>query len=84
MVYTSYEGIVAIQYENWKYIEGKPMGPPLRFTDQRRMKIEANEMLFNLSADPSEKNNLVDSNPEKVQQMKELLAEIRKKGHSRN
>ncbi|MFY0654924.1 MAG: arylsulfatase [Cyclobacteriaceae bacterium] len=82
MVYTSYEGVVAIQHENWKFIEGKP-GPPLRFTDKKRMKVEAQEMLFDLSTDIAEQNNLVNSNSEQVQKMKALLAELRQQGYSR-
>ena len=44
---------------------------------------EANEMLFDLDADPGEQNNLLDDSPDVALDMKSMLAQIRSQGYSR-
>ena len=51
----------SVLHENWKYIVSKQ---------------ENFHWLFNTSVDPTEKNNLIESHPEKAQLLKSLLAQF--------
>ncbi len=80
MIYTSYEGIVAIQSGNWKYIEGIVLDPdgllPFR-SDEEGAK------LYDISTDPYETNNIISSNPTKASELQSLLETLRSQGYSR-
>ena len=53
----------ALRYKNWKYIPFRKKG-------------EQEEQLYDLNTDVGEQNNLVKSNPEMVEHMREMLAKI--------
>ena len=86
MIYTSYEGIVSIQVDGWKYIEGKLLDPKLSFMkgiDNPRRLAEAHEQLYNLNVDPYETKDVLKDNMPKVNEIKEILNDIRAKKYSR-
>ncbi len=86
MIYTSFEGIVAFQVGDWKYIEGiiaDPNPPFIKGNNHPRRLAEAHEQLYNLKVDPNETNDLIDVNVEKVKEMKQLLKKIRSQKYSR-
>ena len=53
----------ALRYKHWKYI------PP-------RKKANQPEQLYNLDQDVGEQNNLVETNPEMTQHMRDMLNRI--------
>ena len=53
----------SLRYKNWKYI------PP-------RRKLEQPEQLYNLAEDIGEQNNLVETNPEMTQHMRDMLDQV--------
>ncbi len=77
----SAEGNFAIRQGPWKYIEGKPAVPEQRVPATRRQ--EMTPQLYNLRDDPAESRNLLESNPEVVGRLKDLLSTIRDAGHTR-
>lgn len=83
MVLTSFEGITSLRVGSWKYIEGIVPDPDPRWLFGERLE-EVNEMLFNLSEDPGEKQNVLMDNPHIASKMKSLLSRIREQGYSRN
>lgn len=69
--------LFAITDGKWKYIQPNKAVSYLKYTFTESG-ANPKPQLYDLSKDPSEKNNLADSNPEKVQLMKKELEEILK------
>ena len=69
-----FPGGLAIRAGSWKLIAGAPAaaGQP-----------ERKPMLFNLADDPAEEHDLAAAEPERVAELAERLATIRKNGRSR-
>jgi arylsulfatase A-like enzyme len=83
------QGPFSLQVGPWKYIENTP---PDRIADTREKnpspKAAQNPQqkrpaLFNLAEDLSEQKNLADQNPEKLKEMRDLLARLRENSNSR-
>ncbi len=68
-------GLTAIRMGDWKYI------PPGNVRDNlgpwARAKIEAPGHLYNLKADPNERNNLAAKHPEKLAELRAKLEEVK-------
>jgi arylsulfatase A-like enzyme len=73
------EGVFAIRQGQWKLIEERT------WDDQARSpwRAEAVNQLYDLNADPAEKNNVWDRNPEVVARLGALLRRYREQGYSR-
>jgi len=69
---------LAIRQENWKFI------PPGRVNDHlgpwKQVTVPQPGFLFDLAADPGETRDLASTHPEKVKELRELLARIRNSG----
>lgn len=79
VVHSSSIGYFAIRKGDWKLIEGLGSGG---FTDPKEIKPTAGGpqgQLFNLAADPAETTDLYTQHPEKVEELRTLLAEIKAK-----
>ena len=70
-----FPGSLAIRQGSWKLINSAPDGHTLR-PDRR-------PMLFNLTDDPAEEHDLAAAEPERVAELLERLAALRKEGRSR-
>lgn len=82
IVLTSFEGITSLRKGDWKYIEGVVPDPNPKWLTGKRLE-EANEMLYNLSRDPGEQNNVIPHHPDIADEMRSLLSRIRIQGYSR-
>ena len=77
IVHHSCHGMFAIRKGNWKFIDGLGSGG---FTRPARVKPKpggSQGQLYNLAEDRVEKNNLYLSRPDKVAELKQLLAKYR-------
>lgn len=77
VVHSSSIGYFAIRKGDWKLIEGLGSGG---FTEPRDVKPKDGEptgQLYNLDTDIAETNDLYLKNPEKVKELRDLLAEIK-------
>jgi arylsulfatase A len=63
---------------NWKLVRTPRQGHPQ--PDDSDVESTFQYQLFDLAEDPAEKSDLVESNPAKVAEMKELLRQILEKG----
>ncbi len=78
---------LSIREDNWKYI--RPLSPDREIPAWMANKdIESGLMktpqLFNLSEDIGERNNLAESNPEKVEDLEKKLSQIVERKSIRN
>lgn len=75
LVFTTSIGYLVVRQGDWKWVEGLGSGG---FTDPRNVKVtnHITGQLFNLKLDPKESENLFEKYPEKVKEMRELLARI--------
>ena len=75
-------GSLALRVGDWKYIE-----PSKRAKINRNTNTELGNsppgLLFDLSSDLSERNNLIESHPEKATELAEMLKSIRESGRDR-
>ncbi len=79
VVHSSSTGYFAIRKGDWKLIEGLGSGG---FTEPREVKAKEGGpvgQLYNLAADIAETNDLYQQKPEKVAELRALLAEIKNK-----
>lgn len=79
VVHSSSIGYFAIRQGDWKLIEGMGSGG---FTEPRNVAPQPGGptgQLYNLATDIAETNDLYTKNPEKVKELRALLAEIRNK-----
>ena len=83
IVLTSFEGITALRWGKWKYVEGIVADPDPQALTGKRLE-EANEMLYSLGNDPNEKNDVLNNHPRVVDEMKSIISRIRKQGHSQD
>lgn len=67
-----HQGATCIQNKNWKFIIGS--GEKKQYYLRRYPHKES--QLFNLMEDPGEKHNVIKQNPNKVNQMKQVLEEF--------
>jgi arylsulfatase A-like enzyme len=82
MITADANGMQAIRYGDWKYIDDTPP-EGLPQNRQENMSKSFKPQLYNLADDPAEKVNLYDEKHEKVKQLKEQLIKIRESGSSR-
>lgn len=61
---------------DWKYIEPSDK-PALEYWTQIEMGNDPKPQLYNLSVDPSEKNNVAEAHPEKVKVLSSLLEKVK-------
>ena len=71
---------LALRIGNWKVLEYENAKPKKHLTFE---KAQGKHELYDLSSDPSEKNNVADANPEKLKEMLSALAKIKSDGYSR-
>ncbi|AWL08827.1 Arylsulfatase [Aquirufa nivalisilvae] len=76
LVFTTSIGYLVVRQGEWKWVEGLGSGG---FTDPRNVKVtnHITGQLFNLKLDPKESENLFEKYPDKVKEMRELLARIK-------
>lgn len=82
--YTSREYIVqqnlnntlAIVKGQWKYIEPSD-APAIEYWTKMELGNDRHPQLYDLSADPSEKNNVAKQHPEVVRELSELLESVK-------
>ena len=75
-------GVLSLRQGSWKLIEpGK--GPRIQTNTNTELGNDPEPQLYDLSADPGERNNLAASQPEKVREMRALLEDIRRAGPAR-
>lgn len=67
---------LSIIQKDWKYIETSDK-PAIEFWTKMELGNDPKPQLYNLSIDPSEKNNIAEANPEKVKALSNLLEEIK-------
>lgn len=82
-VLTSHEGITALRKGKWKYVEGYVPDPNPEWLTGKRLE-EANEMLYDLDADPGEQHNVLSQYPDIQEEMILHLSRIRSQGYSRS
>ena len=70
--YTAKGRLTGIRKGNWKLL----IDPLLRQESDRKPESQVKEMLFNLSEDLSESNNLAASHPDKVEELKRLMTKL--------
>ncbi|TKG97370.1 hypothetical protein EYV94_02765 [Puteibacter caeruleilacunae] len=70
-------GVFAIRKDNWKLIMSNKSGGFSDFAHRDGYGIETPGQLYNLKDDPSEQNNLYNSHPKKVEELKRALDKIR-------
>ena len=78
VIHHSGGGKFGIRHGDWKYIEGLGSGG---FTEPKFPESKPGEpegQLYNLKTDPQEQENLYFSNPEKIEEMKVKLKQIRR------
>ncbi|AQT67589.1 Arylsulfatase [Anaerohalosphaera lusitana] len=81
LVHHSIQGLFAIRQGKWKFVDGLGAGGfsgPIR----KPKPGESPGRLYDMHADPQEKNNLYDQHPEVVKQLKALLEKYKKDDRS--
>ncbi|MEQ9287341.1 MAG: arylsulfatase [Cyclobacteriaceae bacterium] len=82
IVHHSGNGTFAVRKGDWKLILGKNSGGFSNNLKIPGIPVETPGQLYNLSHDPAEQENLYADNPEKVQQLTELLNGFQQRGTS--
>jgi arylsulfatase A len=82
LVVHSADGNFAIRQGPWKWIEGKAH-PATRPGALKARAPEFKPQLYNLAADPAEKNDVLDKYPEVARRLEALLNQYREQGFSR-
>lgn len=77
IVEQSINSTLSLVIGNWKYIEPSN-GPKINKNTNTEMGYLPKPQLYNLATDPEEKNNIADSNPEKLKELQEKLEQIKK------
>ena len=67
---------LSIIQNNWKYIEPSDK-PALEYWTKMEMGNSPKPQLYNLSTDPSEKENIAEAHPDKVKELSALLNEVK-------
>ncbi len=82
IVHHSGNGIFAVRKGSWKLILGKNSGGFSNNLKIPGIPVETPGQLYNLANDPAEQENLYATNPEKVQELTELLSSFQQRGTS--
>ncbi|MGQ7867767.1 sulfatase family protein [Sunxiuqinia sp. sy24] len=82
IVHHSINGTFAIRKGDWKLIIGKDSGGFSRGLKIEGIPVETDGQLYNLANDPSESKNLYAENPEKVNELTDLLEQYKTTGYS--
>ncbi len=82
VVHHSGGGMFAIRKGNWKLILGKNSGGFSNSLKIEGIPVDTEGQLYNLTEDPSEKNNLYADNSEKVKELTDLLDQYKSSGTS--
>ncbi|MCG8311470.1 MAG: arylsulfatase [Cytophagales bacterium] len=77
VIHHSSKGLFAVRVGEWKYIEGLGSGGFSRPASIEARDGEPDGQLYNMEEDPSEKNNLYAQMPERAEELKRKLDEIR-------
>jgi hypothetical protein len=94
MIVHSADGVFALRQGPWKWIEGKPYqgpdelnktpkGTPKMINPPKSRAEEYHEQLYNLQSDPAETQDMLKSNPKQAAELRALLEQWRRQGHSR-
>ena len=67
---------LSIIQNNWKYIEPSD-NPAWEYWTKMEMGNSPKPQLYNLSTDPSEKENIAEAHPDKVKELSALLNEVK-------
>ena len=82
MVTADANGMHAVRMDNWKYIDDTPpVGLPQKRLNQIQNTFKP--QLYNLTTDPGEKENLLNEEPKKVEELKKELNRIRSTNFTR-
>jgi arylsulfatase A-like enzyme len=81
-IHHSKEGVFAIRKGDWKLIVAANTGLNARGRPNKKNKNLSENILYNLKTDVGEHINLAEKHPEKVQELKQLLAKQIKEGRS--
>ncbi|MCX7012810.1 MAG: hypothetical protein NTW86_09680 [Candidatus Sumerlaeota bacterium] len=76
-------GDIGIRQGPWMFIPADGGREPKKDGKPAQRKKDAEDLLFNLSDDLKEKNNLAAQNPEKVKELSALLHQAREAGRTR-
>ena len=74
---------LSIIQNNWKYIEPSDK-PALEYWTKTEMGNNPEPQLYNLSVDPSEKENMAEAHPDKVKMLSALLEEVKSAKNQQN
>lgn len=77
LVEQSINSTLSLIVGNWKYIEPSK-GPKINKDTNTELGNLNKPQLYDLATDPGEKNNLAETNPEKVKELQEKLDQIKK------
>jgi len=80
IIHHAIDGTFAIRQAEWKLILGKDAAGFSRSLKIEGIPVNTDGQLYNLKEDPSEKNNLYDTFPDKVKALTHLLNEHKNKG----
>lgn len=76
IVQQNLDNTLSIIEGDWKYIEPSDK-PALEYWTQTEMGNTPQPQLYNLSVDPSEKDNVADAHPEKIEALSALLEKVK-------
>lgn len=82
IVQQSLNSTLSIIEGGWKYIEPSN-GPAINKNTKTELGSDPKPQLYNLRADPMERNNLAAQNPEQLKKLEQKLAEIRASSQTR-
>lgn len=74
---------LAVRQGDWKYIEPRD-GPAVNENVNIELGLSLEPQLYNLGDDPAEAKNLAGENPDKTDELRALLTQIRESGRSRS
>ena len=76
IVQQNLDNTLSVIQGDWKYIEPSDK-PALEYWTRTEMGNDPHPQLYNLSVDPSEKNNIAPDHPDKVAALSTLLDEVK-------
>lgn len=83
VIHHSGNGTFAIRKGDWKLILGKKSGGFSNNLEIEGIPVDTDGQLYNLKVDPSESKNIYAENPEKINELSQLLENYKTKGTSK-